>query len=187
MSPSAARSSAVTSCTSSWCARTQATGRIPGMSERAPSSRRSASETARLSSCQSFWSRLPRSRRLLEPICETRLGEMCVCAGEECAFAQFGAEVARASVGDYLAPIAPCGKVLSDQFVESELLGARDLDHVVHRSADGYLGHLGSDIVRGHGLDQHRWESDLVTRGSLLGDALDELEELRRVHNRVRD
>ena len=105
----------------------------------------------------------------------------------QCALAQLRAEVARVRVGDHHARIAGVRETQSDEFVEAELLRPRDLDDAVHRSRHGDLRHRLRDIVRRHGLEQHGGDAHRVAVGGLVGDALDELEELRRADDRVRD
>src|SRR5262245_18548897 len=130
---------------------------------------------------------LPRRRGLLEPVLEARLGEPGAGVRHEGALAQEGAVVPRAGVGDHLARIVTRAEGAADQVVEAELLGAGDLDDAVHRRAHGDRRHRPGDVVRRHRLDEHRRQAHRGAVGGGVGDALDELEELRRVHDRVRD
>ena len=100
---------------------------------------------------------------------------------------QLGAEVARVRIGDHLARVVARAEALPDQVVEAELLGTRDLDHAIHWRTEGDLCQGAGDIVRRHGLDEHRRQADRGAVGGSIGNALDELEELRRVNDRVGD
>ena len=52
---------------------------------------------------------------------------------------------------------------------------------------DGDPADRRGDVVGRHRLEEHRWHADGAAVGGVVGDALDELEELRRMDDRVRD
>ena len=97
------------------------------------------------------------------------------------------AEVARVRVGDDLARIVARRQPPPDELVEAELLRAGDLDDAVDRRADRDPADRRGDVVGRHRLEQHRRQPHRVAVGGGVGDALEELEELRRVDDRVRD
>src|SRR5256886_12707109 len=70
---------------------------------------------------------------------------------------------------------------------KAELLGAAYFDDAVDRITDGDPPYCGGDIVRRHGLEQHRCQADGIAVGRGVRDAIDELEELCRVNDRVWD
>ena len=43
------------------------------------------------------------------------------------------------------------------------------------------------DIVGGHRLEKHMWQTHLVADGGDIGKALEKLKELRRMHDRIRN
>ncbi len=90
-------------------------------------------------------------------------------------------------VGDHLARVAPAGQRLAEEVVHPEQVGPGDLHPAVQRLAHRDPADRGGDVVARDGLEEHGCDPyDVVPRG-LVGDAPDELEELRRVHERVRD
>ena len=75
----------------------------------------------------------------------------------------------------------------ADGLVEPQRLGAADLDDALEGRMRGHLRHGGGDVGRRHRLEQHGRESHLVADHRPGTDRRDELEELRRAHDRVRD
>ena len=75
----------------------------------------------------------------------------------------------------------------SDEVVKAELFGPRHLDSAIHWRAHRDHGDRISDIVSRHRLNEHRCQPNSSALGGGVGDALDELEELRRVDDRVGD
>src|SRR5205814_377124 len=126
-------------------------------------------------------------RGLAKPVVETGLTQNRVFFGDERPFGQHRAEVEGLRIGDYLARVVPRGEEMSDHFVKAELLGAADFDDAVDRSTDGGPRYGRGDIVRGDGLEQHWCQADGIAVGRGVRDVLDELEELRRVNDRVWD
>ena len=90
-------------------------------------------------------------------------------------------------VGDHLAGIAAGAEARADELVEPELVGPGDLDDAVHRRAHGDPAERAGDVIGRHGLDEHGRQPDRVAVGGVRGDAVEELEELRRADDRVRD
>src|SRR5438132_2026805 len=126
-------------------------------------------------------------RGLAQPVVETDLTPNRVFSGDERPFGQHRAEVEGLRIGHYLARVVPRGEEMSDHFVKAELLGAADFDDAVDRGTDGGPRYGRGDIVRGDGLEQHWCQADGIAVGRGVRDVLDELEELRRVHDRVWD
>src|SRR5215217_4827770 len=124
---------------------------------------------------------------LTEPVLEAGLGESGVLAGQECALLQFYAEVARLRIGDHFAWIAEFPEESSDEFVQTELLWPRNFNDAVDRRSYGDPAKRAGDILSRHGLNQNGCDSHRVAVGRIVGDSLDELEELRSVDDRVLD
>src|SRR5262249_16059590 len=55
------------------------------------------------------------------------------------------------------------------------------------RLADSNSAYRNGDILCGHWVEKRSWQTHLVAVGGSVGNALDELEELRRTHDRVRN
>src|SRR3989454_2078162 len=126
-------------------------------------------------------------RGLAQPVVETGLTQHRVFFGDERPFSQHRAEVAGLGIGHYLARVVPRAEELSDESVKAELLGSADFADAVDRSTDGGALYGHCDIIRRHGLEQHRCQADGIAVGRGVRDALDELEELGRVNDRVWD
>ena len=90
-------------------------------------------------------------------------------------------------IDDDLAGVVSRREALADQLVEAELLGAGDFDRAIHWRADGDPADSPGDVVGRHGLNEDRGQPNRRSVGGFIGDALDELEELRRLDDRVRD
>jgi hypothetical protein len=97
------------------------------------------------------------------------------------------AEVAGVDVGRHTAWVIVCAQNATGQFVEPERLGAGQLDRVVQRRADRDIGQGAGDVVGCLGLNEGGRQPDGVGVGRRIGDAADELEELRRADDRVGD
>ena len=122
-----------------------------------------------------------------EPVAEGGLAQLGTVTRNERALGQDGAEVAGAGVGDNLARIVAGPEAAADEVVEAERLRSADLDHAVQRGTDGDAGHRRGDVLGSHGLNEHRRQTDDLAVGGVVGDAADELEELRGVDDRIRD
>jgi hypothetical protein len=90
-------------------------------------------------------------------------------------------------VGDHVTWIVAYGEGSSDDFIETKLFRPCHFNRAVHWRSDGDPGNRARDVRSRHRLDQNGCKSDRVAFGRVGGDSLDELEELRRVHDRVRD
>jgi hypothetical protein len=90
-------------------------------------------------------------------------------------------------VRDDLTRIVASGQGFPEEFVHPELLGPGDLDPAVHRRPDCDSGYRLGDVVARDRLEQHRGHPDRAVDGGGVGDAFHELEELCRVHDRIRD
>ena len=90
-------------------------------------------------------------------------------------------------VGDHLAGIAAGAEACADELIEPELVRPGDLDDAVHRLAHGDPAERARDIIGRDGLDERGRQPDRVAVGGVRGDAVEELEELRRTGDRVRD
>jgi hypothetical protein len=93
---------------------------------------------------------------LPEPVFETNLTESRVIARNECALAQFGAEVARLRVRDNRARIVAGAEALSDQRIEAELFGTGNFNDAIHWRAHGNSPDRFGDIVCRDWLDEGR-------------------------------
>jgi hypothetical protein len=149
-----------------------------------------AQEIAGLAGCQISASPLldvlfP-ARGLAEPVLEADCADARVIAGGQRLIVQLRAEVARVNVCDHLASVFGCGQDVSSEFVERKLLGAGHLDSPVHRRPDRKIGQCGGDIVRCNRLHKGRRQPNYVAVGARFDNAVDELEELRRMDDRIR-
>ena len=121
-----------------------------------------------------------------KPVLEAGRGDARVAAGGERVVVELCAEVARVDVGRHRARVVIGPENASGQLVEPELFGPSQLDDAVQRFALGDLGQCGSDVIGRLRLDEHRRQANGVAVGARIGDAADELEELRRTKDRVR-
>ena len=90
-------------------------------------------------------------------------------------------------IRDHLAWIVLRIEAPADELVETELFWTRDFGDAGDRRSQCDSADRARDVVGRHGLDQDGCEPHRVCVGCSIGDALDELEELRRVDDRVRD
>ena len=125
--------------------------------------------------------------RLAEPLLEADLAESRVAGRNQRALAEFGPEVPRVRVDDNLAGIVARAEALTDQFIETELLGTGHFNRAIQWRAHGDPADRLGDVISRHGLNEYRWQPNRRSVSGFIGDALDELEELRRVNDRVRD
>jgi len=109
--------------------------------------------------------RLRLHRGVTQPVLKSSLPDARVIAGNERTLAQFGAVILRVGIGDHIARIVQCAETLADQIIETELFGPRDLNDAVHRRAQGDLVHRTGNILRRHGLDEHRRQANRVAVG----------------------
>src|SRR6185503_3161544 len=121
------------------------------------------------------------------PLVEPDVAEPRLAPGNQGTFIEFRPEVPRVGIGDDFAGVLVRGKALTDQFVETELLRTGHFSGAVHWGAHGDPADRLRDVVSRHGLKEHGWQPDRRSDGGVIGNALDELEELRGVNDRVRD
>src|SRR4029077_1339995 len=129
----------------------------------------------------------PLERRLPEPFVESDVAEPRLARGNQRAFPELGAEVPRVRIGDDLAGVIVRGEAPPDQFVETELLRTGHFNGAVHRRAHGDPADPRRDVISRHGLKEDRRHADRRSDRGVIGNAFDELEELRGVNDRVRD
>src|SRR5262245_866028 len=126
-------------------------------------------------------------RRLPEPLVEPDVAESRLAPRNQRALTEFGPKVPRVRIGDNLAGIVVRGEAPTDQFVETELLGTGHFYRPVHWGAHGDPADRLRDVLSSHRLKEHRWHPDRCSDGGFIGNAFDELEELRGVNDRERD
>jgi hypothetical protein len=100
---------------------------------------------------------------------------------------QFRAEVPSVDVRDHSARVVLRVQEPLDEFVEAEPLRTGQLDRAVHRRPDREVGQRGGDVVGHDGLHQRGRQADCSPVGGRLGDAGEEVEELRRAEGRAED
>ena len=123
----------------------------------------------------------------LQPVLEARRGEEGTITGNEGPFAQLSTEVLCVRISDDLARIVAETQTLTDERIEAELLRSGHFDGTLQRRAHSDPANRAGDIIGRDRLDEHRCQSNGVAICCSLRDALDELEELRRVDDRVGD
>ena len=150
-----------------------------------------AQQRSRLRSIESAVARLRSSPLcgggLAQPVIEPGLAQDRAAARNECALSQHGAEVARLRVSDYLARVIPCTQGSSDEGVQLGLFGSGNLYDAVGWRTHRDLTRGLRDIIRRYGLEENRCHANGVAVSGVLDDVLDELEELRRMDERVRN
>src|SRR5215470_8280567 len=117
----------------------------------------------------------------MEPVFQTDLTEPGIVSRNQRALAEFGPEVPRLRIDDHLAGIVARSETLADQLVETEPLGTGHFNSAVQWRAHSNPGNGLGDIISRHGLNEYRWEPNSRSVSRVIGHALDELEELRRV------
>ena len=124
---------------------------------------------------------------LAEPLVEADLAESCICSRNERALAEFGSEVSRVLVDDDLAGVVARAERQTDQLIETELLGAGHFNRAIEWRVHGDPADRLGDVISRHGLNEYRWQPNGRSVGGFIGYARDELEELRRLNDRVRE
>jgi hypothetical protein len=92
-----------------------------------------------------------------------------------------------AAAGWDLARIVVRAKDPLDDAIEIERFGPTDFNGAVHGSPRRNPRNRTCDIVGGYRLDEHWWQTNGITVSGSVGDALQELEELSRLDDRVRN
>ena len=118
---------------------------------------------------------------MAEPVREADRACAVAAAGNKGALIiDYQAGVGRAGIGHHLPRIASLAQVASDELIEPEPLGAGQLDGAVDRRALSDAGQGGGDVIGRLGLEEDGWQRNRPVLGAGIGDAGDELEELRR-------
>src|SRR5438552_8420217 len=122
-----------------------------------------------------------------EPVLEADLAQPGVGAGHERTLAKLRAEVARVRVGDDYPSILACTETESNAFVKAKLLWPRHFNDAVQRCSHCDPANRNRNIRGRYGLEQHGGDVHRIPVGGIVGDAFEELEELRSADDRVRD
>src|SRR5262249_38518105 len=123
-------------------------------------------------------------RRLAQPLVEPDVAESRLAPGDQRPFTEFGPEVKRVRIGANFPGVLVRGEALTDQFVETELFGTGHFNDAVHWGPHGDFGNRLGDVLSRHRLKEHWWHPDRCADGGFIGNAFDELEELRGVNDR---
>src|SRR5262245_20622459 len=126
----------------------------------------------------------PLERRLAEPLIEPDVAESRLAPGNQRSFIQFGPEIPRVRIGDDLARVVGRGESLTDQRVETELFRTGHFNGAVDWCTHGDSGDRLCDVISRHRLKEHRWHPNRRSDSGVIGNAFDELEELRGVNDR---
>src|SRR3954447_9807493 len=121
-------------------------------------------------------------RRVIQPLLKVDRAEARVIGRNERALVEFGAEVPRAGIDDNLARVVARAEALTDEVGEAKLFGTRHLDRAVHWRAHGDPPDRARDLISRHRLNKRGWQPNRRAISRFVGDALHELEELRRVN-----
>src|SRR5207302_4644157 len=78
-------------------------------------------------------------------------------------------------------------EVSAHDFVKRESVGAGQFNGSIQRLRHGDSGQVSGEVVREDGLKQHRGQANGLPAGRLIRDAPNELKELRRADNGVRN
>src|SRR5258708_31241692 len=124
---------------------------------------------------------------LSEPGFETRLAESCVVARNQRFLPEFRPRVKRVWISDDFAGIIERGQAPPDEFIHAKLFGASNFDDAVYRLTYCNPTHATCHIVGGHRLEKYRWQMHFAADHGNVGQALEELEELRRMDDGVGD
>jgi hypothetical protein len=124
---------------------------------------------------------------LSQPGLETGLAESCVFARNQCSLAEFRPRVTRVWIRDDFAWIFERGQAPPDEFIDAKLFRACNFDDAVYRLTYCNPTHGTRDIVGSHRLEKHMWQSHSFAVEGNVGKPLEELEELRRMHDGVGD
>jgi hypothetical protein len=116
-----------------------------------------------------------------------RISPSVASARDERALGQGSPEVPRLRVRQDLARVALRAKYSPDKRVEAELLRAADLDDLVRWGPGGSASDRRGNVLGRHRLDQCLRQVDRVAMRRVIGDLVDELEELGGVDDGVGD
>ena len=125
--------------------------------------------------------------QLTEPLVEPDVAQSRFAPRNQRTLTELRPEVPRVRISDNLAWVVVGGEALTDQFVETELLRTSHFNGAVHWGAYGDSADRLGDVLSRHRLKEHRRQADRRSDGGFIGNAFDELEKQRGVHDRVRD
>src|SRR5438067_12018664 len=83
---------------------------------------------------------------LTEPVLEAGRGDACVASWSQGVLPEFRPVVARVDVGGHVARIVLRAQDAADELVETERLGASQLDDAIRGCAHGDVGQCGCDV-----------------------------------------
>src|SRR5262245_52139111 len=109
-------------------------------------------------------------RRLMQPLVEANLSELRAADRNQRTLAELRPEVPRVRVDDNLAGIVAGAETLADELVETKLLRTGDFDCAVHRGTHGDPADRRRDVISGHGLKEHRWQSNRRAHRGFISD-----------------
>src|SRR5262249_39490162 len=132
-----------------------------------------------------FFIVVPPCSGVAEPVLEAGRADARILAGRERAIVHLRTVVAGVDVGRYLAWVPLRAQESSRELVHSDWFGAGQLDRPMPRYPPGEGGGGGGDVPRGEGRHGRGGRAALLPLGARIGDPADELEELRRAHDRV--
>ena len=125
---------------------------------------------------------------MAEPVREAGRADAGVVAGDEDALIRdFQAVVGRVDIGHDVPRIVGRAQEAPDELVQPEPFGAGQLDGAVDRRALGDIGQGGGNVIGRFGLEEDGRQRNRPVVGAGIGDATDELEELRRAQDRAGD
>src|ERR1041385_2143765 len=127
------------------------------------------------------------SCRLGQPRFKTCWAELCVIARNECSLADFRARIKRIWVSNDFAGIFECGQTPPNQVINAKLFRSPYFHDAIYRRAYRNTGYATRDIVGSHRLEKHMWQTHFAVHDGNVGEALKELEELRRMHDGIRN
>src|SRR4029078_331755 len=121
------------------------------------------------------------------PLLQADLAEPRAVRRDQRALAEFGPEVSRVRVSDHFARIVTRADALSNQVIKTEPLWTSDFNDAVQGRTDGGPRDRLGDIISGYRLNQQGGQSNCRSVSGFVSDASDELKDMRRVDDRVRD
>ncbi len=120
-------------------------------------------------------------------VVETDLADHRPVLGHQGPFAHGDAVIRRRRVDNDRPRVVHRRQGTPDRLVEPERLRPTDFHETVHRRPDRDPGDSLGDVGGRHRLEGDRWQPDGAPVRGHVGDALDELEELGGVDDRIRD
>ena len=115
------------------------------------------------------------------------LAESRAIARKECSLTDLRSTVTRVWVSDDFAGILQCGQAPPDKFIHAKLFWPRYFNHAVYRLTYCNPGHATCNVIGGHWLKKHMRQMNLPLDNRNVCEAFQEFEELRGMHDGVRD